>query len=175
LLAVVEAGAPIGEMAILENKPRSASAIAFGEVKALAVNQDNFEAMVQSQPQMGSKIVTTLSERIWATYRHLSSLRIADPLARLWDVLLFHCQRHRIPIKKGKSHTFAFGPKELIEYAMLPQDKGKLYFKEMYENKKLVLEDNNIKIEDLEALQQEVDFYRNKMNREQKIAKRKKA
>ncbi|HCL55576.1 MAG TPA: cAMP-binding protein, partial [Spirochaetia bacterium] len=62
LLAVLKAGDIFGEMSILENQPRSASAIAFdGDVNLLAVNQQNFSNMVVEQPQLATRLITLLS------------------------------------------------------------------------------------------------------------------
>ena len=51
-------------MALLENKPRSASAITFGDVNLLVINKQNFEGMVQAQPQLATRLIQLLSERI---------------------------------------------------------------------------------------------------------------
>ena len=42
-------------MAILEEAPRSATAIALDEVKALEFNRENFEILMQGQPQIALK------------------------------------------------------------------------------------------------------------------------
>ncbi|MDH4128997.1 MAG: cyclic nucleotide-binding domain-containing protein, partial [Spirochaetota bacterium] len=63
-IAILRPGDIFGEMAILDNKPRSASAIAFGDVNVMAVNNENFQAMVTTQPQLATKLITLLSERL---------------------------------------------------------------------------------------------------------------
>ena len=164
MLAVLEPGDIFGEMAILENKPRSASGISFGESVMLAINRDNFQNMVTSQPQLATKIITLLSERIWTSYRQLSTILISDPLGKLYDVLLTQVEKNRIKVDKNASYTFQFGTKELITMVGLPEDKGRIYIRNLFENKKFKLVENKILISDLEELAKQVSYYR-KMTR----------
>jgi CRP-like cAMP-binding protein len=160
LLAVLKPGDIFGEMALLENKPRSASAISFGESELLAVGKDNFEIMVKTNPQLGTKLITLLSERIWKAYRQLANILISDPLGRLFDTLLTVVEEERIPISHGEGYTFDFGPNELINMVGFPADKGNLLIQKLFENKKFKLQDNKIVVTDLEELAKQVEFYK---------------
>ncbi|MFW5768501.1 MAG: Crp/Fnr family transcriptional regulator, partial [Spirochaetota bacterium] len=73
LLAVLKPGDIFGEMSILENKVRSASAIAYEDAKLLAVNKANFERMVSTQPQIITRLTQLLAERIWFIYKQLAN------------------------------------------------------------------------------------------------------
>ncbi len=160
LLAVLKPGDIFGEMAILENKPRSASAISFGESELLAVSKDNFGIMVQKNPQLGTKLITLLSERIWKAYRQLANILISDPLGRMYDTLLTVVEESRIPIQHNATYTFDFGPEELIKMVGLPADKGNMLIQQLFENKKFKLQDRKIICSDLEELSKQVDFYK---------------
>lgn len=76
LLAMLKSGDIFGEMALLENKPRSASAIANEDCVLMAVNKTNFERMVQTQPQLITKLTTVLAERLWTIYKQLANTLI---------------------------------------------------------------------------------------------------
>jgi CRP-like cAMP-binding protein len=97
LLAVLKPGDIFGEMAILENKPRSASAVSFEDAYLLAVNKANFERMVQTQPQIVTRLTTLLSERLWFIYKQLANTLITDPLGRVYDALLMTLEKLRVP------------------------------------------------------------------------------
>ncbi len=174
LLAVLKPGDIFGEMAILENKPRSASAISFGESELLTVSKDNFGIMVQKNPQLGTKLITLLSERIWKAYRQLANILISDPLGRMYDMLLTVVEENRVPIQHNASYTFDFGPEELIKMVGLSADKGNLLIQKLFENKKFKLQDRKIIVTDLEELAKQVGFYK-KMDslerKRQKVAK----
>ena len=82
-LAILQKGDIFGEMAILDDKPRSATAVAYGRAVLLAVNKTNFQGMVQQQPQLATKIITLLSERIWTSYRQFANAVIDDPAGKI--------------------------------------------------------------------------------------------
>jgi signal transduction histidine kinase len=60
------AGDIVGEMALLENQPRSASIVALEQLRALRVVRKDFEAMLNSNPALGLSILSTLSARLRA-------------------------------------------------------------------------------------------------------------
>ncbi len=168
LLAVLQEGDIFGEMALLENKPRSASAIAYGDVVLLAVNKANFEIMVVNQPQIATKLIQLLSERIWTAYKQLANLTLKDPVARMYDTLLTQILKKKIPIEPRKGYTFDFGPKELLKMIGMPEDQGAMYLRQLFENKKIQLRDNKIYVTDLEELEKQVNYYKKMQELEQK-------
>lgn len=171
LLAVLKTGDIFGEMAILENKPRSASAIAFEDAYLLAVNKANFERMVQTQPQIVTRLTTLLAERIWFIYKQLANTLIADPLGRMYDALLIQLEKNRVPLKPGASYVFDFGPKELINMVGLPLGEGNMVMHKLLENSKVKVADNKIQLSDVTEVEKQTEYYR-KM---QKIEKARKA
>ena len=70
-LAVLKKGDMFGEMALIENKPRSANAIAHSDCTLMVINRSNFNQMVATQPQLVAKLTTTLADRLWSMYRQL--------------------------------------------------------------------------------------------------------
>ena len=162
LLAVLKPGDIFGEMAILDNKPRNASAISFGTVSLLAINKLNFEGMVQAQPQLASKLITLLSERIWTAYRQLENLMIKDPLGRIYDTLLLQLEKQKISITHKQSHNFEFGTNELIKMVGLPHNKGEVLIVDLLEDKFITLEAGKIICTDLEELEKTVQYHKKK-------------
>ena len=77
LLAMLKTGDIFGEMALLENKPRSASAIANEDCSLMAVNKANFERMVQTQPQLITRLTT--APRRTAVVHLQAARQHADP------------------------------------------------------------------------------------------------
>jgi len=160
LLAMLKTGDIFGEMALLENKPRSASAIANEDCSLMAVNKANFERMVQSQPQLITRLTTLLSERLWFIYKQLANTLIQDPVGKLYDALLLQLEKNRIPVVAGGKHTFQLGPKELLNTVGLSSDKGNPFIRKLFENKKMVLADNKIATNDVEEIQKQSEYYR---------------
>ena len=77
-----------GEMAILEGSPRSASAIALDDVKALEFNSQNFEILLMGNPQIALTLLRKFSKRIYDSKRRFMILTLPDPQSKIADVFL---------------------------------------------------------------------------------------
>jgi CRP-like cAMP-binding protein len=77
-----------GEMAILENSPRSATAIALDRVQVLEFNRQNFEILISGNPQIALKLLKTFAVRLYDAKRKFMILTLEDPQARIADVFL---------------------------------------------------------------------------------------
>lgn len=95
VLAMLNKGDMFGEMALLENKPRSASAIAHQDCVLMVINRANFNQMVSSQPQLIARLTTTLAERLWLMYRQLGSTCLHEPLHKAIDTLALQLEKTR--------------------------------------------------------------------------------
>ncbi len=166
LLAVLKPGDIFGEMSLLENKPRSASAIAFEESVLLAVNKDNFGRMVTSQPQIISRLTTLQAERIWFVYKQLANTLLVDPLGKLYDALWIQIEKAKIPIKPGESYSFDFGPKELVNMVGMQTGEGNQYIRELLKNSKVKVIDNRMFTSDVAEVRKQADYFRRKQKRE---------
>jgi CRP/FNR family cyclic AMP-dependent transcriptional regulator len=85
---VLTAGDVFGEMAILEEEPRSASAIALDRVKLLKFHRDNFDTLLQGTPQLAYKLLVIFSKRIYDAKRRLMILLLEEPNIKVMDVLI---------------------------------------------------------------------------------------
>ncbi|MGA2548161.1 MAG: cyclic nucleotide-binding domain-containing protein [Rectinemataceae bacterium] len=170
LLAVLKTGDIFGEMALLENKPRSANAAAFEDAFLLAVNKANFERMVSTQPQIVTRLTTLLSERIWFIYKQLANTLLSDPVGRLYDALLIQLEKNRVPLKAGNTYAFDFGPKELIGMVGLPLNEGTLVLHKLLENNKVRLVENKIMAMDVIEIEKQTEYFR-KMQKIEKSRK----
>jgi CRP-like cAMP-binding protein len=67
LLAVLEKGDFFGEMSVLEDMPRAASARALTEVRLLQINGTTFDHMLQANPEIAVRMMRKLSRRLRET------------------------------------------------------------------------------------------------------------
>jgi CRP-like cAMP-binding protein len=170
LLAVLKQGDIFGEMSLLENRPRSANAIAYEDAYLLAVNKANFERMVQTQPQIVTRLTQLLAERIWFIYKQLANTQILDPLGKMYDALGIQLEKARVPMKPGGSYAFDFGTKELVNMVGLPVAEGNLVVKRLLDNRKVQVIDDKFAVNDVTEIQKQVEYYR-KMQRIEKSRK----
>ncbi len=77
-----------GEMAILEEQPRSATAVTLTEVRVLNFNRQNFVALMTSQPQLALKLLVIFSNRIYDAKRRLMILLLDNTQAKVADTFV---------------------------------------------------------------------------------------
>ena len=87
-LDVLQPSEMFGEMAILENSPRSATAIALDTVKVLEFNSKNFEILMIGNPQIALKLLRMFCKRIYDSKRRFMILTLEEPQAKIADVFL---------------------------------------------------------------------------------------
>jgi CRP-like cAMP-binding protein len=87
-LDVLQPSEMFGEMAILENSPRSATAIALDVVKVLEFNTQNFEILMLGNPQIALKLLRMFTKRIYDSKRRFMILKLDEPQAKIADVFL---------------------------------------------------------------------------------------
>jgi CRP-like cAMP-binding protein len=160
LLAMLKSGDIFGEMALLENKPRSASGIAHEDTTVMAVNRANFQRMVQTQPQLITRLTQLLAERIWVVYRQLANTIMTIPAGRLYDRLLLEMEKNRIAPTPGMPYSFDFGPKELISMVGMSMEEGNGVVRQLLEGKKVRIVDNKIAVTDAEEIRKQTEYYK---------------
>ena len=123
ILAILKKGDMFGEMALLENKPRSASAIAHTTCQLMVVNKTNFNQMVTTQPQMISKLTTTFADRLWAMYRQLANTQLKEPLWKLLDMLALQMEKAKVVMATGSNYQTDLSVQDLVDMCGLPQNQ----------------------------------------------------
>ena len=91
-LARVGPGEFIGEMALLDDSPRSATAKALGDVEALVLDKVDFHKLVRSHPDVGLHLLSVMSRRMRKADEQISGLNaksVRDPLTGLHNRLSF--------------------------------------------------------------------------------------
>ena len=160
LLALLQAGDIFGEMALLDNKPRSASAIANEDSILMAVNRANFKGMVVEQPKVISRLTSSLAERIWNLNRQLRNTLIEDPVGRLYDSLVLELEKSRMDLSSRQSHVFGFGPNDLINMVGLARDVGRRAIAALLESKDLTVVDNKLYSSNVSQVKKSSEYYK---------------
>jgi CRP-like cAMP-binding protein len=174
LLAVLKPGDIFGEMALLESKPRAAGAVAYEDCQLMAVNRENFQQMIKTQPQLIARLTTLLSERIWLIYRQLANTQINDPVGRMYDMLQIQIEKKKVDINTAANFTCDFGLKELATMVGIPQGDGTLIGRKLLENHALQLQNDKIFVKDVKEIVKQSAYY-NKMQQLEKSRLQKKS
>jgi len=88
ILDILQEGAIFGEMAIIEQAPRSASAIAETDVQMTEFTKDNFKDLLSTHPELLVNLIRILSFRIYEAKRRLSILQLKDNEGKIIDALI---------------------------------------------------------------------------------------
>jgi len=105
-IAVLNPGEIFGEMAILEEAPRSATAIAIDQVTALEFNQENFDILMQGNPQVALTLLKLFAMRIHDQKRKFQILTLDDVEAKVADVFLMLSEHE--PVDTGEVEKMEF-------------------------------------------------------------------
>src|SRR5436305_14403945 len=79
ILATLGAGEFFGEMAILNNKPRSAGAVMADNGKLLVIDPRTFEGMIRGNVEIGVPLLNKLSDRLQAADEQTGTLLLTAP------------------------------------------------------------------------------------------------
>lgn len=88
ILAVLGAGEFFGEMALIDEQPRSASVITLDPCEFLTVNKDDFRVCLDGNAEMAMLIMRGLVKRLREADRKIESLALLDVYGRVARVLL---------------------------------------------------------------------------------------
>jgi CRP-like cAMP-binding protein len=88
-LAVLGEGEFLGEMAILNGRPRSATAVVTSDATLLVIEGTTFEAMLRARPEIALRIIRSLATRLESANQHVELLLLPTP-----DHRVVACLRH---------------------------------------------------------------------------------
>jgi CRP/FNR family transcriptional regulator, cyclic AMP receptor protein len=87
ILAILGAGEFFGEMAILNNKPRSASATVLEDSKMLVIDPKTFEVMIKNNTEIAVRMIQKLAKRLEEADHQIESLMLKDSNSRVVHTL----------------------------------------------------------------------------------------
>ncbi len=87
-LDVMDPPAIFGEMAIIEDAPRSATAIAETPVKLVVLKKQNFNELLITNPIWALSLIKIISKRIFDSQRRLEILSLQENESKVLDTLL---------------------------------------------------------------------------------------
>ncbi len=160
VLAVLKKGDMFGEMALLENKPRSASAIAQENCRLMTVNRKNFDQMVLTQPQLIARLTTTLADRLWSMYRQLANTQLSSLNMKLIDMLALQMEKLKLKIEPGAGYQTDLSVQDVVDMCGIPQTRQASAAYEFQNDPHIKIVNGKIYIKDCIELSKQAAFYR---------------
>ncbi len=94
-LATLEKGEFFGEMAILNDKPRSATAETLEDCDMLVIDRKTFDALIRGNSEIAVRFIKRLADRLREANDQMESLMIRDNTSRLVSILAKHVREQK--------------------------------------------------------------------------------
>ncbi|MCQ2579900.1 MAG: Crp/Fnr family transcriptional regulator [Treponemataceae bacterium] len=152
----------LGEMAILENTPRSATCVAVNTVEVLEFNKANFELLITNNPAIALILLKMFCRRINEQKRRLRILVISDITARIGDVFLMldETQPQVMPTS-GAMRRFDVTIQDISHWAGLSIDETKDEINRYVEKHRIEVVDNYVVVKNINEIQRLVEQRKN--------------
>ncbi len=159
-LDVLGAGDFFGEMAIIDNTPRSATIFASGMVTVLEFNKANFGSLITGNPQIALVLMKMFCKRIFDQKQRLRILVINEPHVRIAAVfVMLEEMGTPNPLLNGTQRTYRVTIADVAQWAGLPANATKDEL-ERYEKKhQIVMKTNEIEVIDIDEMRRINEVY----------------
>ncbi len=162
LLSVLKEGDIFGELSIVSNKPRNATAVSWGKSVLLPIRKETLTQVLEKSPGIINRIFMAISQRIWFTYIRVETKVYRRPITRIYVFLENKLLEDRVPLKSSKPVTFNFGIDELLRMAGLPPNPAAKTMDLLLEDSNLNFNFGKIEVENPSVLSTKAKFYRSR-------------
>ena len=156
-LDVLKPGEFFGEMAILDNSPRSATCMAAGRVKCLEFNKENFELLITGNPQMALLLLKLFCKRIYDQKRRFRILVVKDLQARLADVFMLLDEMNPVMNEAEKQRRFNVTIADVAHWAGLSAEVTRDEINKFVERRKIEVYDNYMIVNNINDMKRTYD------------------
>jgi CRP-like cAMP-binding protein len=146
-----------GEMAILENSPRSATCVAIDNVEVLEFNKENFEILITGNPQIALILLKLFCKRIYDQKRRLKILVLQDKQAKIGDVFLMFDEMNSSANSHERTRKFNLTISDLSHWTGLSVDEVRDEVNKFVEKRKLEVYDSYIVVTNIVDMRRFVD------------------
>lgn len=115
MLAIVGVGDFFGELALLDDSPRSATAEALESTETLTLHREDFMRFIQANPDFSLHVLQTMARRIRRLNNQVSDIFFLDLPARLARQLLELADEHGRTTPEGITIQIALTQTDLAE------------------------------------------------------------
>lgn len=162
LLSVLQEGDIFGELAIVSNKPRNATAISWGSTTLIYIDKSTLTMVLEKSPQIINRIFMAISQRIWFTYIRVEAKLYNNPLTRIYIFLENKLLEERISLKSKEPATLLFGIDELMRMTGIMQSQSGSIMNTILEDSNLSFNMGKIIIDSPNVLASKAKFYRSR-------------
>lgn len=156
VLAYLGQGEFFGEMAILNNKPRSATAEVMEDGTLLVIDPKTFETMIKNNAEVAFRMIKKLADRIEETDNTIELLMIKDINSRVVHAL--ESLGESIGVRKDAGVVVPVSMEELISRAGVSSDHASDILEKLKKARIITISPDSICIHDVSKLRKFVEF-----------------
>lgn len=113
VIAILSSGDCFGELAALDNEPRSADAVAMEDTTAWRLAQEDFIALLERSPSFARRLISLLALRLRATDEHYTDMVFFDVFGRVARKLLELADSQGVATPRGVEISFRLTQQDL--------------------------------------------------------------
>jgi len=154
-LVVLGPGAFFGEMSILNNKPRSATATVEEDSKLLVIDPKTFEAMVRGNAEIAIRLIKTLAQRLQDADEQIENLLLKDHNSR---VVHFLCHATKKGTQQADGVLVTMNVKDVAGKIGLELDSVNDVLNKLIRSKLVRIVENGLVIQEVPKLREFLEF-----------------
>jgi CRP/FNR family cyclic AMP-dependent transcriptional regulator len=163
---VLYPGDTFGEMAILEEAPRSATTIALDEVKALEFNRENLDVLMMNRPEIAMKLLKQFIKRIYDQKRRFTILTLPDPEAKVADVFLMLAENQSVDTSSGEAVDLKTTVDDMAHWAGIPTGQCREVLNRFMAQRRIEIHPDRIKVKNINDFTRFVSSRRKQQERD---------
>ena len=157
-LDILKAGEFFGEMAILDNSPRSATCVAKTKVQCLEFSKENFSTLISGTPQLAFNLLRLFCKRIYDQKRRFRILVIKDPYVRVADVFMLLYELNPDAAVNSRECRFKVTVDDIAQWAGLSKEITRNEIDKFVEKHKIKIYDDVIAVYNISEMKRVVDY-----------------
>ncbi len=154
-LTTLGPGEFLGEMSILNNRPRSASATCADACKLLVIDAKTFEAMIRGNAEIAIRLIKKLADRLQETNEQIATLLFHDASSRVVHFLATAAER---AARGPGGHRVELSPGELAGWLGLKPDQVDAVLQKLMRSKLIALDKGGFLVPDVSKLRHFLEF-----------------
>jgi CRP-like cAMP-binding protein len=155
ILASLGPGEFVGEMSILNNKPRTATATCAEASKLLVIDAKTFEAMIRGNAEIAIRMIKKLSDRLAEADEQIENLLFSDASARIVHFLAMAAEK--VP-RGAEGHRLAVRPQELAGRVGVKPEQVDEVLGKLVKSKIVVVQSDGFLVGDVAKLHHFLEF-----------------
>ncbi len=156
-LDMLHPGEFFGEMAILDNTPRSATCIAYNNVTVLEFNKENFAQLITGNPQIALILLKLFCKRIYDQRRRFRILVMPDAQSRIADVFLMFNEMNGSSNYMERKRTFNITVQDIVNWTALPLEQVQDELNRMSEKGRIEMFTDRITVSNIADMERVVE------------------